>query len=87
MSKPPDHIIVLSETLTLCEYEAGGSKGFWLYDKTRGMNLAMRSKSDTEAFVCGLTYYQNRLKTVELEYRKLRKSVDTFVEQFLEDSL
>lgn len=33
----------LTETLTLSEC----SDGFWLYDKTRGMNLSMRAKNDT----------------------------------------
>lgn len=79
--------MVLSDTLTLCEFENGGSKGFWLYDETRGMNLAMRAKTADEAFVCALTYYQDRLKAVELEYRNLRKGVDAFVEQFSEDHL
>lgn len=85
MSRRPDNVMVLSETLTLCEYETGGDKGFWLYDKTRGMNLAIRAKTATEALVEALTYYQMRLKRVEHEYRDLRVKVDTFVEQFAED--
>lgn len=85
MSRSPDSVIVLSETLTLYEYEAGGDKGFWLYDKVRGMNLAIRAKTATEAFVSALTYYQQRLTTVETAHRKLRTSVDEFVERFAED--
>jgi hypothetical protein len=85
MSRKPDNVFKLSETLTLCEYEAGRDKGFWLYDKTRGMNLAMRSKTDTDAFVSALAYYQNRLTKVETSYRELKTNVDEFVERFAED--
>jgi hypothetical protein len=85
MSRRPDNVMVLSETLTLCEYETGGDTGFWLYDKTRGMNLAIRAKTTTEAFVEALRYYQMRLKKVELEHRDLRVKVDAFVEQFVGD--
>lgn len=87
MSRRPDHVWVLSDTLTLCQYEVGGDKGFWLYDKTRGMNLAMRSKTANDAFVSALTYYQGRLTKVETEHRDLRYSVDEFVEKFTEHSL
>lgn len=87
MSKPPDSVLKLSETLTLCEYKdsKNGSFGFWLYDKTRGMNLSMRAKSSTEAFVEALGYYQDRLTTVEQEHRELQAKVDAFLAQFADD--
>ena len=50
----------LTDTLTLSECH----DGFWLYDKTRGMNLSMRAKTPTDAFVKALTYYQRRLSEV-----------------------
>lgn len=83
MSKPPDIQVPLnSETLELCGYTFGGSKGYWLYDTTRGMNLAMRAETPTEAFVEALHYYQERLAKAEREYQELRVKVDAFVEQF-----
>ena len=84
MSKPPDNVVALSDTLTLCEYTSprNGSFGFWLYDKTRGMNLSIRAKSSTEAFVEALSYYQERLAKVENEHRALTVKVDAFVAQF-----
>lgn len=85
MSRPPDHVEVLSETLTLCEYVTGGHKGFWLYDETRGMNLSMRAKTPTDAFVEALTYYQKQLGNFERSYWGLKAQVDAFVEQFVED--
>lgn len=85
MSKKPDFVTELSDTLTLCEFKTSGSKGFWLYDETRGMNLAMRASSEREAFVEALTYYQERLQEVERSYKTLYEKVESFVCQFSED--
>lgn len=70
----------LSETLNITECK----DGFWLYDKTRGMNLAMRAKTRDEAFTDALEYYQERLKEVERKYNLLKSKVDSFVEEFVE---
>ena len=83
MSRPPDNIITLgSETLSLCEYTQGGHKGFWLYDKTRSMNLAMRVPTERAAFVDALEYYQVRLARLEKEHAELQGKVQAFVCQF-----
>lgn len=71
----------LTDTLTLSEC----SDGFWLYDKTRGMNLSMRAKTQQDAFVECITYYQERLSKVEREYRELSAKVNHFVSQFAGD--
>ena len=71
----------LTDTLTLSEYH----DGFWLYDKTRGMNLSMHAKTPTDAFVAALTYYQGRLSEVETAHRKLSGLVAAFVSHFTED--
>lgn len=63
------------------------SDGFWLYDKTRGMNLAMGVKTEEEAFVKALGYYQQRLRDVEDELRDLRNQVEAFVTKLPEDLL
>ncbi len=73
--------VELSDTLTISECH----DGFWLYDKTRGMNLSMRAKTRDAAFVDALTYYQNRLKEVESSYECLQAKVDAFVDQFREE--
>lgn len=85
MSKPPDNSVKLSETLSLCEYKTGGNLGFWLYDETRGMNLSMRAKSEADAFVEALHYYQKRLNTVEQEYATMALKVDAFIAQFVKE--
>lgn len=71
---------VLTETLALAERR----DGFWLYDKTQGMNLSMRAKTEQAAFVEALTYYQRRLKHIEKAYYDLKDQVDSFVSQFVE---
>ncbi len=87
MSKPPCHMVTLSDTLSLCEYTdpKNGNYGFWLYDEMRGMNVAMRAESEREAFVAAMTYYQGRLKEVETGYSDIQSKVASFVSQFVEN--
>jgi len=86
MGRPPDRTIELnSKTVKLCEYKSGGHVGFWLYDTTRGFNLAMRAKSETDAFVDALHYYQKRLTEIEKAHNDLERKVDNFVSQFVEE--
>lgn len=80
MARAISHV-KLSETLTLTEMP----DGFWLYDETRGRNLSMRAKTSTDAFIEALSYYQTRLTDVEMQYNDMKKKVDAFVEQFVED--
>lgn len=78
MAKTIKHT-VLSPTLALTEC----TDGFWLYDETRGMNLAMRAKTAEDAFVEALEYYQKRLQQVESEYKALNTKVQAFVAEFI----
>ena len=80
MSRNPISVTDLSETLSISECH----DGFWLWDGTREMNLSMRAKTQVDAFVEALGYYQCRLKEVESELRDIRTKVDTFVGQFTE---
>ena len=80
MSKVINHV-QLTPTLALTECK----DGFWLYDKTRGFNLAMRAKTSTDAFVESLEYYQDRLKEVESKYSNLKAKVDSFVSNFVDE--
>lgn len=74
-------MVFQNETISLSEC----SDGFWLYDKTRGMNLAMRAKSSTYAFVESLMYYQKRLTDVEKKHQNMEDKVNKFVSQFTEE--
>lgn len=80
MSKVINHS-QLTPTLALTECK----DGFWLYDETRGINLAMRAKTSTDAFVEALEYYQDRLKEVESHYSSLKAKVDSFVSNFVDE--
>lgn len=80
MAKTISHEI-LSETVAITER----TDGWWLYDKTRGMNLAMRAESRDAAFMEAITYYQRRLLEVETSYRTLQRKVDCFVGQFVKE--
>lgn len=80
MSKTINHT-KLTETLTITEC----TDGFWLYDYTRGFNLAMRAKTEREAFVDALEYYQDRLIDLERAHNCLNKRVNDFVSQFKEE--
>ena len=57
--------------------------GWWLWDKTRGMNLGMREKTRDDAFIRALGYYQQRLTEVETEHKILQNKVDSFLSQFI----
>lgn len=72
--------IELTDTLILSEC----NDGWWLYDCTRGMNLAMKAKSQEAAFIKALTYYQNRLQEVERDLKSINNKVNKFVNQFIE---
>lgn len=73
--------VQLTDTMTLTEC----ADGFWLYDKARGMNLAMRSKTSQDAFVEALKYYQSRFEEMDKAYWSLKGRVDSFVEHFKGD--
>lgn len=69
------------ETISLVERK----NGFWLYDKTRGMNLSMRAKTKDDAFFEAIKYYQKRLATVEAELKTLSAKVDSFIDSVRPD--
>lgn len=88
MARPAIAVIKLSDTLSLAEcHPTSTHRGpYWLYDKTRGMNLSMGAATPEAAFVEALTYYQDRLATVEADYAALQSKVDSFLSQFQNES-
>lgn len=87
MSRPCISREDLSTTLHLSDRHATGEhpRGYWLYDDTRGMNLAMGALTKESALVEALMYYQKRLKEVEQEHKALTEKVSSFVSQFRDD--
>jgi len=72
-----------NDNMTLSKHK--DKEEFWLYDYTRGMNLSMKAKTEQQAFVEALTYYQKRLKEVEQELKTLNNKVDSFIGSVSED--
>ena len=56
-----------NDTLSLHEC----TDGYYLYDYVIGMNISMRAKTEQDAFIEALTYYQNKLKKSNEEYKDL----------------
>lgn len=67
--------IKLTNTLSISECQ----DGFWLYDYTRGMNLAMHAKTERDAFTEAITYYQKRTNELEEKFEVLNNSVQNFI--------
>lgn len=53
---------------------------YWLYDSTRGMNLALWVATERDALVTALMYYQERLSSVEGELKALKNLVESFID-------
>lgn len=74
--------VVLSSSVTITQC----TDGYWLWDDTRKMNLAMKAESSEAALMEALEYYQRRLTEVESNYNSLKAKVDHFVGQFEDDN-
>ena len=66
------------DTLSLHEC----NDGYYLYDYVIGMNISMRAKTEQDAFVEALLYYQERLVEIKKDYKILNDKVESFLSQF-----
>ena len=69
------------DTLSLTEC----TTGYYLYDYVLGMNIAMDAKTEQDACIEALLYYQKRLAEVKAEYDTLNNKVESFLSQFDND--
>lgn len=69
------------ETLSLHEC----TDGYYLYDYVIGMNISMRAKTEQDAYIEALLYYQRRLVEVKVDYKTLNDKVESFLCQFDRD--
>jgi hypothetical protein len=69
------------DTLSLVEC----NDGYYLYDTVVGMNIAMRAKTEQDAYIEALLYYQKRLVEVKADYKVLNNKVESFLSQFAEN--
>lgn len=56
--------------------------GYWLWDKTQEMNLAMKADSREEALLEALEFYQKYYAKRKKELSDLKAKVDSFLVQF-----
>jgi len=82
MSRLPDNVRIIGDDFILNEYLSGGEKGFWLYDKARGMNLAMRAESAEAAFIEVIRYYRKRLLEFEAKQSETMEHIERFIGLF-----
>ena len=66
------------DTLSLHEC----TDGYFLYDNVVGMNISMRAKTEQDAYIEALLWYQKSLFNAKLEYKKLNDKVESFLCQF-----
>ena len=69
------------ETLSLHEC----TDGYFLYDYVIGMNLSVRAKTEQDAYIEALLYYQKNLQESKKRYRELDNKVQNFISQFERD--
>jgi hypothetical protein len=86
MDRPPNEITKLSDTLTLheCKDPKNGDFGFWLYDETVGMNLAIRAKTREEAILLALKFHQIAHKRAEEQRDELQAVIAGFIKSLKE---
>lgn len=58
--------------------------GFWLYDYVLGLNISMRAKTEIDAMIEGLTYYQKNLESTKDKLKTIEKKVSNFISLFKE---
>ena len=61
------------------------SEGFWIYDKTVKMNLAMRAETREAALLEVIHYYQKRCVNLLKERNELSSKIDTIKELLVDD--
>lgn len=59
--------------------------GYYLYDYVIGMNISMRAKTEQDAYIEAILYYQKRLQEVKSDYKTLNDKVESFISQFDKD--
>lgn len=69
------------DTLSLHECK----DGYFLYDYVIGINISMRAKTEQDAYIEALLYYQKKLKEVKNDYKLLNDKVESFISQFDKD--
>jgi hypothetical protein len=67
---------------TISLYEC--NDGYYLYDYVVRMNISMRAKTEQDACIEALLWYQKKLASSKLDYKTLNDKVENFVSQFVD---
>jgi hypothetical protein len=67
------------DTLSLHEC----TDGYFLYDYIIGMNLSMRAKTEQDAYIEALLWYQKNYSKSKENYKELQDKVESFINQFI----
>lgn len=67
-----------TDTLVLTEC----TDGYYLWDKVAGFNIAIHAKTEQEALIDGLKYYQTSHHKLKKDYKELNDKVESFLCQF-----
>ena len=81
-----EDIRIIFKTETICLFERindGEWNGFYLYDKNESMNIGFKCKTEHDAIIEALEYYQEQLAKTRNEYQELKRKVDDFVGQII----
>jgi len=70
-----------TDTLTLTEC----TDGYYLWDKVAGFNITIHAKSEQQALIEGIEYYQRYHSKLQKEHKELSNKVDSFLSQFERD--
>ena len=74
-------MVKLSDTLTLIERK----DGYWIHDKIQGINVALRAKTERDAFVMALSFYQKYYYLNKQKNESIYKKVNSFIEDLSKD--
>lgn len=66
------------DTLSLHEC----TDGYYLYDYVICVNISMRAKTEQDAYIEALLYYQNKLSKLKTDYDNMHQKVENFLSQF-----
>jgi len=69
------------DTLSLHEC----SDGYYLYDYVIGMNISMRAKTEQDAYIETLLWYQKKLQDAKSDYKILNDKVQNFISHIGEE--
>lgn len=66
------------DTISLTET----NHGYYLYDHVVSQNISMKAKTEQDACIEALLWYQKRLASVKLDYKILNDKVNNFLSEF-----